>query len=82
MFGTSSLSSKYSQDLLNQIFGAWYPAAARDESTVVLLTDAGLATQNEPWTASYRLHARILNAILAYGPRAVMIDMSTSSPMG
>jgi CHASE2 domain-containing sensor protein len=74
-FGMSALSSKYSQDLLNQVFGSWYPADARDESTVVLLTDTGLESQREPWPASYRLHARILNAILAYGPKAVMVDI-------
>jgi len=79
-FGMSSLSSKYSQDLLNQVFGSWYPADARDESTVVLLTDVGLDSQREPWPASYRLHARTLGAILAYGPKAVMIDIWFHDP--
>lgn len=74
-FGASSSSAKYSQDLVNQVFGAWYPDDAREDSTVVLLTDQGLDGQNEPWPVSYRLHARVLNAILSYGPKAVMVDI-------
>lgn len=74
-FGASSSSAKYSQDLINQVFGAWYPSGAREETTVVLLTDDGLEGQREAWPASYRLHARVLNAILAHAPKAVMVDV-------
>jgi len=42
---------------------------------VVLLRDPDLAAYEEPWPPRYGFHARILKAIRANQPRAVVIDI-------
>ena len=48
---------------------------SRAATAVVLLRDADLAAFTEPWPPRYRFHARVLKAIRANKPKAVMMDI-------
>jgi hypothetical protein len=82
-FGFSRLTKIYSQDLLAVAMAGCYPNAhdgpcARDgraQTSVVLLRDADLMAFDEPWPPRYGFHARILRAIRANKPKAVMMDI-------
>jgi hypothetical protein len=47
----------------------------RAATTVVLLRDADLAAFSEPWPPRYGFHARVLKAIRASKPKALMVDI-------
>lgn len=47
----------------------------RAATTVVLLRDADLKAFDEPWPPRYGFHARVLRAIRANKPKAVMMDI-------
>jgi hypothetical protein len=47
----------------------------RAATAVVLLRDADLAAFSEPWPPRYGFHARVLRAIRANKPKAVMMDI-------
>lgn len=82
-FGFSRLTKFYSQDLLAVAMAGCYPGApdgpcARDgraRTAVVLLRDADLAAFDEPWPPRYGFHARVLRAIRANKPKALMLDI-------
>lgn len=82
-FGFSRLTKFYSQDLLAVAMAGCYPAApdgpcARDgraQTAVVLLRDGDLRAFDEPWPPRYGFHARVLRAIRANQPKAVMMDI-------
>lgn len=82
-FGFSRLTKIYSQDLLAVAMAGCYPrtpdgACARDghaRTSVVLLRDADLTAFDEPWPPRYGFHARVLRAIRANKPKAVMMDI-------
>ena len=82
-FGFSRLTKIYSQDLLAVAMAGCYPGAkggpcVRDRRaavSVVLLRDRDLDRFNEPWPPRYGFHARVLRAIRANKPRAVLIDI-------
>lgn len=82
-FGLTRLTKIYSQDLLAVAMAGCYPDAkggkcvknARAEVSVVLLRDADLEAFREPWPPSYGFHARVLRAIRANKPKALMLDI-------
>lgn len=75
LLGATDLTERYSQDIVNQVFASHYPDGARDKLSVVLITDDALDFLEEAWPASYGFHAQVLNTLLAFKPRAVMIDL-------
>ena len=82
-FGFTRLTKYYSQDLLAVAMAGCYPTAhggpcvkeGRAQTAVVLLRDADLDAFDEPWPPRYGFHARILKAIRANKPKAVVIDI-------
>src|SRR5262245_49574102 len=82
-FGFTRLTKYYSQDLLAVAMAGCYPAAAggkcakdgRAETAVVLLRDPDLRAFEEPWPPRYGFHARVLRAIRANKPKAVVMDI-------
>lgn len=82
-FGFSRLTKFYSQDLLAVAMAGCYPHApdgpcaggGRARTAVVLLRDADLTAFSEPWPPRYGFHARILRAIRANRPKALMLDI-------
>ena len=82
-FGFTRLTKFYSQDLLAVAMAGCYPDAeggpcvkeGRADTAVVLLRDPDLAAFDEPWPPRYGFHARVLKAIRANKPKAVVIDI-------
>ena len=83
-FGLTRLTKIYSQDLIAVAMAGCYPAAAAEGACVrdrraavatVLLRDPDLAAFGEPWPPRYAYHARVLKAIRANRPQAVMMDI-------
>ncbi|MDX2169770.1 MAG: CHASE2 domain-containing protein [Deltaproteobacteria bacterium] len=82
-FGLTRLTKYYSQDLLAVAMAGCYPGApdgpcVKDhhaQTAVVLLRDGDLSAFAEPWPPRYGFHARVLKAIRANKPRAVVIDI-------
>ncbi len=82
-FGFTRLTKFYSQDLIAVAMAGCYPRAAsgecvkdgRAETAVVLLRDSDLVAFDEPWPPRYGFHARVLKAIRANQPKAVVIDI-------
>ncbi len=58
---------------------AFYGTARRDDISVMLIDDRTLATAGQAWPASYRYHARLLDAMAVYKPRAVFFDIVFSN---
>jgi CHASE2 domain-containing sensor protein len=73
-FGIGKITSQYNQDLLNQIFGSWYPSQEQDQYVVVLMDDADLAGAGEFWPPHYEFWADAIESIMAYRPRGLMIN--------
>lgn len=82
-FGFTRLTKFYSQDLLAVAMAGCYPGAAagpcvkdgRAATAVVLLRDSDLTAFDEPWPPRYGFHARILRAIRANQPKALVMDI-------
>jgi CHASE2 domain-containing sensor protein len=73
--GFSRLTQRYSQDLVNlTVTGPLYPDRGRDQVSVALIDDKTLNDMKFTWPISYEQHARALDSILAYKPRAVVLD--------
>ncbi len=75
-FGFSDLTQRYSQDISNLLItGPYlYPTTGRDQVSVALIEEETLQTLQTPWPWNYGMHARALDAILAYKPKAVVVD--------
>jgi hypothetical protein len=74
--GFDGLNERYSQQLVNlTLTGPLYPNTGRDQVSVALLEDDTLAELDLIWPWPYSEHARALDAILAYEPRAVAVDI-------
>lgn len=74
--GFSRLTQRYSQDLVNlTVTGPLYSNVGRDRVSVALMSDESLAALGMTWPIAYGEHARLLDALLAYGPRAVAVDI-------
>jgi CHASE2 domain-containing sensor protein len=82
-FGLTRLTKMYSQDLLSVAMASCYPGAAsgpcvkdgKAAVSVVLLRDPDLKAFDEPWPPRYGFHARVLRAIRANRPKAVVVDI-------
>ena len=64
----------WSQTIVNGIVKYWYPKTSWEETTVVLFREENLSDLKESYPVSYKGHAEILEALLAYKPRAVFVD--------
>jgi CHASE2 domain-containing sensor protein len=74
--GFDGLTERYLQQLVNlTLTGPLYPSAGQNEVSVVLIEDATLDYLDLIWPWPYGEHARALDAILAYEPRAVAVDI-------
>ncbi|HJW41647.1 MAG TPA: CHASE2 domain-containing protein [Rhizomicrobium sp.] len=75
-FGFSDLTQRYTQDISNLLVtGPYlYPTTGRDQVTVALVDEETLHMMQMPWPWTYGMHARALNALLAYKPKAVIVD--------
>jgi CHASE2 domain-containing sensor protein len=74
--GFSQLTQRYSQDLVNlTVTGPIYPNTGRDQVAVALIDDDTLNNLKFTWPISYEQHARALDAILVYEPKAVVVDL-------
>src|SRR5215469_4090416 len=76
-FGFSDLTQRYTQDVSNLLItGPYlYPTTGRDQVSVALIEEETLQNQNAPWPWSYGQHARALDAMLAFHPKAVVVDI-------
>jgi CHASE2 domain-containing sensor protein len=81
-FGFSDLTQRYTQDVSDLLItGPYlYPTTGRDEVAVALVDDEMLAHLGMPWPWSYGAQARALDALLAYRPRAVIVDVLFLDP--
>lgn len=75
-FGFSDLTQRYAQDVSNLLITGpnLYPTTGRDQVTVAVIDEATLHDLQIPWPWNYSAHARALDALLAYKPRAVVVD--------
>ena len=75
-FGFSDLAQRYSQDVSNLLITGpfLYPTTGRDQVSVALIEEDTLFNTKTPWPWSYGQHAQVLDAILAYKPKAVVVD--------
>ena len=76
-FGFSDLTQRYTQDVSDLLItGPYlYPETGHDHVSVALVDDDTLAHLAMPWPWSYGAQARALDTLLAYKPRAVIVDM-------
>ena len=81
-FGVFAASQRLSQDSANRILGPLYPTTGRDQVSVILWRDSSLATQRLTWPIPLARHARALDAILTYRPRAVFVDIVYANDRG
>jgi hypothetical protein len=75
-FGFSDLTQRYSQDVSNLLITGpyFYPTAGRDQVSVALIEEDTLQSLQMPWPWNYGAHKQALDAILAYHPKAVVVD--------
>ena len=75
-FGFSDLTQRYTQDISNLLItGPYlYPVTGREEITVALVDEPTLQHLQMPWPWNYSAHARALDSLLAYKPKAVVVD--------
>ncbi|MGZ5960987.1 MAG: CHASE2 domain-containing protein [Rhizomicrobium sp.] len=75
-FGFSDLTQRYTQDISNLLItGPYlYPTTGRDQVTVAVVDEPTLHDMQKPWPWNYSGHAQALDAILAYKPKAVIVD--------
>lgn len=75
-FGFSDLVQRYSQDVADLLItGPYvYGTEGRDKVSVAIIDEDTLQELQAPWPWRYGDHARMLNALLAYKPKAVVVD--------
>lgn len=75
-FGFSDLTQRYTQDVSNLLITGpfLYPETGRDRVSVALIDEESLHALQMPWPWSYGEHARALDTIRVYKPKAVVID--------
>lgn len=76
-FGFSDLVQRYSQDVADLLItGPYlYGTEGRDKVSVAIIDEGTLQALQKPWPWKYGDHAQMLNALLAYKPKAVVIDI-------
>jgi len=75
-FGFSDLVQRYSQDVSDLLVTGpyFYGTEGRDNVSVAIVDENTLHTLKAPWPWKYGDHARILDALLQYKPKAVVVD--------
>jgi CHASE2 domain-containing sensor protein len=75
-FGLSDLIQRYAQDVSNLLItGPYlYGTAGRDSISAAVIDEDALQTLQMPWPWDYAAHARALDALLEYHPKAVVVD--------
>lgn len=75
-FGFSDLVQRYTQDISNLLITGphLYPATGRDRVSVALVDEETLHAADMPWPWTYGTHARVLDSLLVYKPKAVVVD--------
>lgn len=75
-FGFSDLVQRYSQDVSNLLITGpyFYGTEGRDNVSVAIVDEGTLHTLKSPWPWKYGDHARVLDALLQYKPKAVVVD--------
>jgi hypothetical protein len=75
-FGFSDLVQRYSQDVADLLItGPYlYGTEGRDKVSVAVIDEDTLHTLQAPWPWKYGDHARVLAALRAYKPKAVIVD--------
>src|SRR6185312_16423076 len=76
-FGFSDLVQRYSQDVADLLITGpyFYGTEGRDKVSVAIIDEGTLQTLQAPWPWKYGDHARMLEALLAYHPKAVVVDI-------
>lgn len=75
-FGFSDLVQRYAQDVSDLLITGpyFYGTEGRDNVSVAIVDENTLHTLRSPWPWKYGDHARVLDALLQYKPKAVVID--------
>jgi len=75
-FGFSDLTQRYAQDISNLLVtGPYlYGDAGQKAVSAAVIDEEALQTLQMPWPWSYGAHARVLDALLEYHPKAVVVD--------
>jgi CHASE2 domain-containing sensor protein len=75
-FGFSDLIQRYAQDVSNLLVTGpyFYGTAGRDSISAAVIDEDALQTLKIPWPWDYGTHARVLDALLQYHPKAVVVD--------
>lgn len=75
-FGFSDLTQRYAQDISNLLVTGpyFYGDAGQKAISAAIVDEDTLQTLQMPWPWSYGAHARVLDALLAYHPKAVVVD--------
>jgi hypothetical protein len=75
-FGFSDLTQRYAQDISNLLVtGPYlYGDAGQKAVSVAIIDEETLQTLQMPWPWDYGAHARVLDALLEYKPKAVVVD--------
>jgi hypothetical protein len=75
-FGFSDLVQRYSQDVSDLLITGpyFYGTEGRDNVSVAIIDENTLHTLRAPWPWKYGDHARVLDALLQYKPKAVVLD--------
>lgn len=76
-FGFSDLVQRYSQDVADLLITGpyFYGTEGRDAVSVAIIDEDTLHTLQAPWPWKYGDHARALDALLQYHPKAVVVDI-------
>jgi hypothetical protein len=81
-FGFSDLTQRYTQDIAELLITGpyFYPTTGHDHVSVALIEDDTLHALQMPWPWKYGDHARALDALLEYHPKAVVVDILFVDP--
>jgi CHASE2 domain-containing sensor protein len=76
-FGFSDLVQRYAQDVSDLLITGpyFYGTEGRDQVSVALIDDRTLHDLGTPWPWTYGDHARALEALRQYHPKAVVVDI-------
>jgi hypothetical protein len=81
-FGFSDLTQRYTQDISELLItGPYlYPKTGHEKVSVALISEDTLHTVNTGWPWKYGTHAIALGALLAFHPKAVIVDFLFVDP--
>jgi CHASE2 domain len=75
-FGFSDLVQRYTQDISDLLITGphLYPNTGHEKIAAAIIDEETLHSANMPWPWTYGTHARVLDSLLVYKPKAVVID--------